>query len=481
MTATKKTLAIKHRKPHNKESAKWLFLSLLALLFLALFPLLQPISALDRQGHWVIGSIALTLGIWIIHPARLPRGVAGVFMMGLLLAGGLSYENVFHGYTSSTIWIIIPAFLFGYVIQETGLGRRITVAMLKRFQGNIVRTAFALMLTGIIFSLLTPSITVRIGIVMPIVLSVLKSLNLKERSRESAFLTLIAFTAVTIPGNGWLTGSLVGPINMGLLTPVLRADLDWFSYSRAMIFPWALITALLILYLFLVFRPKQFVNRKVKKYEVIELPAISRQEKVAAYVLSLCFFGYLTTPLHGMESAVIAAFSLVLLFVTGTLKVEALSQGINWDVVLFFGSILSITRILEAVGVIHLVSESLYPLVMRFSGNVILFVYFVLAIMLAIRFIDVIWGLTALAILFAFAPTLSAAGIHPVVLCFLNGVVQCFTFVQYMSPFALMSGDILENKGWGEGHLALYGLGFILCVALSIVPAIWYWRFLGFL
>jgi anion transporter len=453
----------------------------MAILSLALFPLLQPLSDLDRQGHWVVGSIALTLAIWITHPARLPRGVAGVFMMGLLLAGGLPFENVFHGFTTSSIWIIIPALLFGYVIVETGLGRRITVAMLSRFKGNIVRTAFALILTGVIFSLLTPSITVRIGIVMPIVLSVLKSLHLKPRSRESAFLTLVAFTAVTIPGNGWLTGSLVGPMNMGFLSPALRADLDWFNYSRAMIFPWALISVLLILYLFLVFRPHQFAASTAENYEEVELPPISRQERVAATVLSLCFLGYLTTPLHGMESAVIAAFSLVLLFVTGILKAEAVSHGINWDVVLFFGSILSITKILETVGIIDLLSGSLYPLVMRFSGNVVLFVFYILAIMLVIRFVDVIWGLTVLAILFAFAPTLSAAGIHPVVLCFFNGVVQCFTFLKYMSPFALMSDEILESQGWAEGHLVIYGLGYIACVALSIVPAIWYWRYLGFL
>jgi di/tricarboxylate transporter len=252
--------------------------------------MLQPISLLDGQGHWVLSTILLTLAFWIVNPGRLPRGVAGVFMMGLLLAGKLSYGDVFYGFTTSAIWIIIPAFLFGYVIQHTGLGRRITIRMLNRFRGNIVSTAFALMGVGVIFSILTPSTTVRVAIVMPLVFSVIKSLKLTARSRESAFITLVAYTAILVPGNGWLTGSLVGPVNLGLLPASLTADLTWLNYSRALFFPWALITVLLLIFLFVVFRPYQFTRLAASEYVETDLPPVSREEISAAVVLSLCFY-----------------------------------------------------------------------------------------------------------------------------------------------------------------------------------------------
>ncbi len=478
MYAINRSVIKKEKNKLTREGVKWSCLLLLAGL-MGLFYFLQPIPDLNRQAHWAIGCIALTLSAWIIHPVRLPRGVAGIFMTGLLLAGKLSYEDVFYGYTTSSVWIIIPAFLFGYVIQETGLGRRITVLMLNRFRGNIIRTAFSLMLTGIIFSILTPSITVRIAVVMPIVLSVVKSLKLKDGSQESAFITLIALTAIIIPGNGWLTGSLVGPISMGLLPPALRADLDWYSYSRALIFPWTMISGLLFSYLFLVFRPHKFSSSEAETYKEIKLSHVSRQEVSAAIVLSFCFLGYLTTPIHGLEAGAITAFSVFFLFVTGTLNTQAISKGVNWDVVLFFGSIMSIAKILETVGLISFLTDSLNPLIMGFAGNVTLFVYVILALTLLIRFVDVVWGLPTLAVLFAFAPALSAAGIHPVVLSFLNGVIQCFIFLQYMSPFTIMSDEILEHKGWKERHLVIFGIGYIVCVALTIVPALWYWRLLG--
>ena len=185
--------------------------------------------------------------------------------------------------------------------------------------------------------------------------------------------------------------------------------------------------------------------------------------------------------MHGLESASITAFSLFLLFITGTLNAGAISGGVNWEVVLFFGSIMSISRVLETVGITTLLSERLFPVVMGFTGNIVFFMYFILALTLTMRFVDVAWGLPTIAVLFSFAPALSAAGIHPIVLCFLNGVIQYFTMMQYMSPFAIMSGDILDHQGWSERHLILYGAGYIISVVISIIPAIWYWKQLGLL
>ncbi len=463
----------------NKELFKWIVLASVAAFAFGPFFLLQPLHALNRTGHWAVGCVMLALAAWMIYPARLPRGVAGLLMMGLLLIGELPYSDVFSGFTSSAVWIIIPAFLFGYVIRETGLGLRLTALILNHFKGNITRTAFGLMLIGIVFSMLTPSITVRVAIIMPIVLGIIKALKLPGRSREAAFVSLVAYTAILIPGNGWLTGSLVGPINIGLLPPELR--LDWFDYTRALIVPWGLITCFLLVYLFIVFRPRHVDTGQEDAYHDIEPGAISRVEVLGGVILALCFLGYLTTPLHGLDSVTITAVTLFLLFFSGTLSAKAISLGVNWDVVLFIGSIMSIPTILENVGLIGFLIDELEPLISVTASQIYLFVFSMLLLIYLIRFLDVAWGLPSLALIMAFAPTLHDLGVHPVVLCFFGGVIQCFTILHYMSPFAIISSNILEYRGWSERHLVIYGLGFILAVSLGVLPSIWYWRFLGLL
>lgn len=463
------------------EWLKWLVLGAVAASAFGPFYYYQPLQTLDLAGHWAISCVVLGLAAWMIYPARLPRGVAGVLMMGLMLIGELPYEDVFSGFTSSAVWIIIPAFLFGHVIQDTGLGVRLTAMILNRFQGDILRTAFGLMLIGIVFSMLTPSITVRIAIIMPIVLGIIKALQLPGRSREAAFISLVAYTAILIPGNGWLTGSLVGPINIGLLSPELRQGLDWFNYTRALILPWGIITLLLLLYLFLVFRPKRAGEKHAQAYHGIKPEPVSKREISGGAILALCFLGYLTTPLHGLESVTITAVTLFLLFFSGTLSVHAISTGVNWDVVLFIGSIMSIPMVLENIGLITVLTGGLAPLVSQAAAQIYLFVYAMLLLIFFIRLLDVAWGLPSLTLLMAFAPSLYEMGIHPVVLCFLSGVIQCFTILHYMSPFAIISSNILEHQGWSERHLVLYGLGFILAVSLGAIPSIWYWKLLGLL
>ncbi len=137
--------------------------------------------------------------------------------------------------------------------------------------------------------------------------------------------------------------------------------------------------------------------------------------------------------------------------------------------------------ILEKIGLITVLTEGLEPLVSQAAAQVYLFVYAMLLLIFFIRLLDVAWGLPSLTLLMAFAPSLYELGIHPVVLCFLSGVIQCFTILHYMSPFAIISSNLLEHQGWSERHLVLYGLGFILAVSLGAIPSIWYWKLLGLL
>lgn len=470
---------IAERLANGPERLKWLLLFLVAAAAFGPFYGLQPVANLDGQAHWALAVIVFALACWIFYPRRLPRGVAGVLMMGLLLLGNLPYEKVFSGFTSSAIWIVIPAFLFGYAIQLTGLGKRVTVWVLKRCRGSVVSVSLALTLIGIVFSLLTPSITVRMAIIMPLVYNIIIMLGLRKQSEESAFLALVAFTAIMVPGNGWLTGSLAGPINMGLLTPELREGLDWFTYSRALVVPWLVITALILVYLFFIFRPGRLQKGIAFCGEQDDLQPLSSAEVRCATILGATFLGYLTTPFHGLEAVTITAVALFLLFVSGVLSAGAISEGINWDIVLLIGSIMGLPAVFDAIGLTDLLADLFLPVMTDFAYNIYLFLLVLISLVLLTRFLDVVFGLPTVAVMMAFAPRLAELGIHPLVLCTVSGMIQCFTITHYMSPFAIISNQLLQGYAWSERHLFYYGLGYLLAVYLSIFPSVWYWGAIG--
>ena len=99
---------------------------------------------------------------------------------------------------------------------------------------------------GLLLSALTPSITVRIGIVMPIAISLVEACKLADKSKGAAFICFVAFATALLPGIGWQTGSLWGIFMMGFYPPEIRAIVTpgmWFQY---MAFPWFLITVVFL-------------------------------------------------------------------------------------------------------------------------------------------------------------------------------------------------------------------------------------------
>src|SRR5512139_1268073 len=86
----------------------------------------KPFSPdLGGQGHLVLAAVLLVVGIWVFAARWIPTSVAAMVMLALILAAGVSYPVVFNGYTTRSIWILIPALFFGFALTKTGLGKRL--------------------------------------------------------------------------------------------------------------------------------------------------------------------------------------------------------------------------------------------------------------------------------------------------------------------------------------------------------------------
>jgi di/tricarboxylate transporter len=96
--------------------------------------LATPIQTLGLFGHKVLMSLLIGVGFWIFQPGKMPFAIGSCLVMGTLLLFGVDKNLVFGGFTSDTIWILIPATAFGYVLTKTGLGRRLAFLVMKTFK-----------------------------------------------------------------------------------------------------------------------------------------------------------------------------------------------------------------------------------------------------------------------------------------------------------------------------------------------------------
>jgi di/tricarboxylate transporter len=170
---------------------------------------LNPWSpALNPLGHKVLMGLIIAVGLWVFKPWDIPFSVTGCLLMMIYLVFGITPDKVFSGFTSSALWVLLPALYFGYVLVKTGLGKRISYLVIKAFNPSFISLILAWVVIGLLLSALTPSITVRVAIVMPLALSCVEVCKLEKGSNGRALILLTAWAMALLPGTGWLTGAL---------------------------------------------------------------------------------------------------------------------------------------------------------------------------------------------------------------------------------------------------------------------------------
>jgi len=444
--------------------------------------LIQPFAGLATLGHYVVASVMITLGLWIFKPGGVPFLAGSAFLVASSLMLGLKYHVVASGFVSPAVWILIPALYFGFVLQKTGLGKRIAYSVLKIFTPSWATMALSWFIIGMALSALTPSITVRLAIVMPIALGIIDACKQEYNSKGSAYIAIIAFAMCIFPGTGWLTGSLSGPIMIGFLPPALKPLATFDNWFQMLALPWFVVTVVYVILVYLLMKPKEDIGipRDTFKRQYAELGPVTRQEIITALILLGSLILFTTEKIHGIPAAATALLALVLLLLFGVIKAAEIGTGANWDVIVFFGVTISLSTIFMEAKVSAWIAPLLEPAMLSLAPNPLLFMMVATFGILFIRFIDVPWGFSTIALTTTvLIPVWNQFGIHPLVVTFAYLAGINFFLLGYQQPWMLMAEGIIQNKGWAAGHILTAGLCYIIAVVIALLVSVPYWRMIG--
>jgi L-tartrate/succinate antiporter len=130
----------------------WYYFAIFAGVIVAL--MLEP---LPGAAIGVIGvTLATVLSPWVLYsPAEL--GKAGFNPANSALGWALS------GFANSTVWLIFAAFMFALGYDRTGLGRRISLVLVKAMGRRTLTLGYAVTFADVVLSPFTPSNTARSG------------------------------------------------------------------------------------------------------------------------------------------------------------------------------------------------------------------------------------------------------------------------------------------------------------------------------
>lgn len=439
--------------------------------------LFKPFSPdLNDTGQMVLGGLLITIGIWIFKPFNLPFSMGGAFLAFFLLAQKIAPAVVFSGFTQSALWTLIPALFFGYVLQKTGLGKRIALAIIKIAKPSYPSIIFAWFLIGVVLSMLTPSITVRVAIVMPIAVHCCELFALEKGSRGNSLLLLTAFAMALMPGTGWLSGSLWGPIIMGLFNaaPAMEGLLNFNTWFQVVFVPMEIVTLLLIVGGYFVLKPSQpLATEAINTLRKQKAEPMNKEEKVTGIILLAVFLLFITERIHGLPSAATCMLALVFFFIFKVMTAPEFSSGINWDLVVFIGMALSLGAVFSVTGVSEWIAGIIVPAIEPIAQNPWLFMFAMTIIMFAWRFVDIAILIPTMAILTPVLPAISTAyGISPLVWALIYVMAGNSMFMAYQNMWALMSQSISGERAWTQRHLSKYGTVYFAACIIALFVAI---------
>ena len=441
---------------------------------------IKPLSAsLDDTAQTMLGGILITLGIWIFKPFDLSYSAGGLFLAFFALVLGLEPAVVFSGFTQPAIWTLVPALFFGFTLQKTGLGKRIALAIIKLFKPSYLSLVIAWVLIGVILSILTPSITVRISIIIPIAVQCCELCKLEKGSKGNSLILLTAFAMAIIPGTGWLTGSLWGPIISGMInaSPETRGLVTFDSWFSVLFLPIALTSALLVAGSLLALKPKEPLSKDAID-TIKEQPAqkMSRNETIAGLILASVFIMFLTNRIHGLPDAALCLAAVFAFFLFGVLEAKDFNSGVNWDLVVFTAMALSLGPVFYETGISGWFAGIVVPALAPIASNPWVFIFAIMVFMFLWRFFDVALFVPTIAIMVPVLPAIQDAyQIHPLVwLAIFVFPANCF-FMAYQNMWAMLSRSIAGDRAWENKHLTVYGALYFIACMLSMAAAIPMW------
>ena len=440
----------------------------------------RPFSAsLNEAAQLMLGGIIIALSIWVFKPFNLSYSAGGLFLAFFALALGLKPAIVFSGFTQSALWTLIPALFFGFALQKTGLGKRIAMAIIKLFKPSYISLVFAWVLIGVVLSLLTPSSTVRVAIMIPIAVQCCELCKLENGSKGNSLILLTAFGMAILPGSGWMSGVLWGPIISGMINAVpetqgLVTFGNWFS---TLFVPVTITTILLIAGSLLMLKPKENLSKDaIDAIRNQTVSKISKQEIISGVILIAVFILFLTSRFHGLPDAAVCLAAIFVFFLSGVLETKDFNTGVNWDLIVFVSIALSFSAIFNETGISQWLAGIVVPAIAPVAGNPFLFMFSVMVFVFLWRFFDVALLIPTIAILVPILPAVQEAyNISPLVWLFVFVMAGNSFVMAYQNMWAMMSRSIAGDRAFTHKHLGVYGVIYFAASFIALLVAIPIW------
>ena len=444
-----------------------------------------PVPAGLKPEAWHLFAIFVTtIAGFIAQP--IPIGaVAFMAITFSMMTSTLKPGQALSGFSNSTIWLIVAAFLLAAGFIKTGLGRRIAYYFIHKFGDSTLKLGYVFAVCELIFGPATPSTTARAGgIIYPIVSSLANAYDSKPDSsprRIGSYLYFTEYQLNCISSAMFLTGMTGNPIIADMAAKVLNVHISWGLWALAALVP-GLLSMLVIPYFIYKIYPPEITHtpeaKELADNELKKMGPTSKAEKILSGIFIMALVLWSTSSYTKLDATAVALFAVSLMLCANIVNWDdVISNKGAWDTFFWMGTLMGLASALVSLGFIAWFSKSVsvhlagVPTFQAFAMILVIYMYshYGFASMVA-HIVALYSALGSLAIASGVPPYLAALS-----LAYISSL--CGSLTHYgggPAPIYFAAGYVPQNTWWKMG----FYLSLVNSVIWIGIGSFW-WKILG--
>ena len=417
--------------------------------------------------------------IWWIAKI-LPEYVTALIMEVLLVViAGVPSQTVFSAFSGSTWWLLLAAFGLSLGMVKSGLLHRISVKVLGLFPRSFRGQTLGLMVVGTITAPLIPGLSAKAAMLAPLSLGISDSMNYPRKGTQSTGMFLSMLVGLRNPAPLFISASILGYTFMGQYPPEIQAQftmLHWFICAL----PWFLCVSVLnYIALITLYSPGTEERYGPKDPAPEKLGAMSKAEKQILAIMIVTVTLWITEPLHGISSHIIAIAALTVCLALDIFDRNVFRSDINWDSLVFIGIALSLSSTFSYLGIDQWIVGLCAPAMQKLAVNPYLLVLGIGILTVFARFVIVSEVAYVNIFMVFMVPVAMRLGINPWIIGMAAYALVNPWFVMYQNPVYMAAYYAVDGQMAEHNTVEKYCLLYVLICLIGLVISVPYWIHTG--
>ncbi len=299
-----------------------------------------------------------------------PMPGGAVLLLALVAAvwtGSITLEQALSGFATPAVWLVVGALLIAHVLIDTSLAKRVALLFVLFFGSNSRGVAYALILSDVSLATLIPSNTSRAGgVIMPIARSLAELYGSRPGPTAKllgTFLMVAVYQGEAVAAATFLTGQAGNFIVIEIARTVANYEVTWTAWAAAGIVPALVSISGLVWIVSKLLPPEIRQTPQVRTFARDELRNLGRlggREWTTIVIVGVVCGLWATSNLHAVPVALASISGASALLLCGILRwQDAVRQHMVWDIMIWYGGVITLGRALSDAGVPSAITEHL--------------------------------------------------------------------------------------------------------------------------